>query len=368
MTQQICVASVPAAHPYVERVTATPTIRVLADPQPVGAPAGQWWPPVVLGPSWIGDHEHDAQLLHIHFGTESFAPGELVAAVETAHRAGWPVVQTVHDLVHPQLSDQAPYLEQLEALLPIVDAVVTLTPGAAREIERRFDRRAIVLPHPRLLDDDVVPPRGLVHDVPVVGVHLKDLRPNVDGIGAVEAMIHAIDLLAARGRRLTGEVHLHRQVRDVSQRDSVRGLCARRDDVVLVEHERYDDTGLAHALARLDVCILPYRSGTHSGWLELCWDLGVPVAAPSTGFFAEQHDDPTVASFTWDADGRSLAAALDYLTVATPASGTAERQRLVEQRQKTRAVTDARTVQAHVDLYRRVLAERGRTATSEALS
>lgn len=35
--------------------------------------------------------------------------------------------------------------------------------------------------------------------------------------------------------------------------------------------------------------MLPYRFGTHSGWLEACFDLGTAVVAPSCGFYGEQR-------------------------------------------------------------------------------
>ena len=41
-------------------------------------------------------------------------------------------------------------------------------------------------------------------------------------------------------------------------------------------------------LASLDVSVLPYRFGTHSGWLEACRDLGTAVVAPTCGYYADQ--------------------------------------------------------------------------------
>ena len=35
--------------------------------------------------------------------------------------------------------------------------------------------------------------------------------------------------------------------------------------------------------------VLPYRFGTHSGWLEACHDLGTGVVAPDCGYYAEQR-------------------------------------------------------------------------------
>jgi hypothetical protein len=358
MTQPLCVASVPADPPYVRRVLASPDVDVLPDPVPEGAPAGRWWPPVELDATWIRQNRDRADLLHIHFGTESFSPEHLARVLDAATESGWPVVQTVHDLEHPQLTDQEPYRRQLDLLVPRVDALITLTPGAARVIEERWRREAIVLPHPRLLADGIEPPRGFHHDVPVIGVHLKDLRPNVDGPGAVAALAAALTRLADRGVRATGEVRMHRRTRDDAARDAVRELCAGRPDIVLVETDRLDDAQLANALSHLGACILPYRTGTHSGWLELCWDLGVPVAAPEVGFFAEQHPDPTVASFAWDDDGHSLATALTRLLHAAPPAGSEQRRHLATTRLAARAVTDKATADAHASLYRRLVAEK----------
>ena len=53
-------------------------------------------------------------------------------------------------------------------------------------------------------------------------------------------------------------------------------------------HRRRDDREqLAELLDRAHVAVLPYRFGTHSGWLELCRDRGTPVVAPSCGHFAD---------------------------------------------------------------------------------
>ena len=48
-------------------------------------------------------------------------------------------------------------------------------------------------------------------------------------------------------------------------------------------------TSCGTTCAALDVSVLPYRFGTHSGWLEACFDLGTAVVAPSCGFYAEQR-------------------------------------------------------------------------------
>lgn len=350
------VVSVPAAHPYVLRATAAPGVAVLPDPTPPGAAPGQWWPPVVLDPRWVAAHAVDADLLHVHFGTESFTPQHLADTVDAAHAAGWPVVLTVHDLEHPQLADQAPYRAQLDALVAGADALITLTPGAADEVRGRWGRAALVLAHPRLLGADVA-----LDDLPrttddlTVGLHLKDIRPNVDAVGTTRRLVDAVTALARAGLPARAEVRLHREVRDPAARDAVRALCADAERVSLVEHDRLDDEALARTLARLDACVLPYTHGTHSGWLELCWDLGVPVAAPAVGYYAEQHPDGSVATV----EGDDLAATLRALAAAptTTRAGTPERAAQVRARRAERDRTDAAVAAAHADLYRRLVAE-----------
>ena len=57
-------------------------------------------------------------------------------------------------------------------------------------------------------------------------------------------------------------------------------------------HPRFTDDELAAYLLEVDVVVLPYRFGTHSGWAEACYDAGVTVVSPRCGFFAEQHPGP----------------------------------------------------------------------------
>jgi len=99
--------------------------------------------------------------------------------------------------------------------------------------------------------------------------------------------------------------------------------------------------------------VLPYRHGTHSGWLEMCWDLGVPVVAPLVGHYVEQHPDGSVAIFE-SGDDSALAGALRGFVSGPDLStaGTAERAALVTARREVRRETDAAVAAAHATLYR----------------
>ena len=66
--------------------------------------------------------------------------------------------------------------------------------------------------------------------------------------------------------------------------------------VELQVHDYFSDDELWGYLQGLDVSVLPYQFGTHSGWLEACYDLGTWVAAPDCGFYAEQRPCLTYAA------------------------------------------------------------------------
>lgn len=351
MVAPLRIASVPAAHPYVAHLAGPGVVR-LPDPRPPGAPPGQWWPPEMLRAAWVTEHAAEFDLLHLHFGAESFTPAELDAALGALGDAGRPFVLTVHDLEHPQLADPARHEAQLELLVPAADALITLTEGAATEIERRWGRRATVIAHPHLLPLEAPFPPARSGPVPLLGLHLRDLRPNVDGPGATRTLLGAAELLCAEGTPAAVRVVLHDRVRDEAARDIVRALCAAGTAVELVEAARPDDAELAAELAALDVSVLPYRHGTHSGWLELCWDLAVPIAAPRIGHLAAQHPDPGFLQSFSAGSARQLADAL------RPLLAGGDRCRLQRERRAARGVQQGEIAALHLALYRAAIASR----------
>ena len=69
------------------------------------------------------------------------------------------------------------------------------------------------------------------------------------------------------------------------------GSCATTPTAGLLDlrvHDYFTDDELWRYLSSLDVSVLPYRFGTHWGWLEACRDLGTAVIAPTCGYFADQ--------------------------------------------------------------------------------
>lgn len=310
---------------------------------------------------WLTNHRHDFDVLHVHFGLESFSPVELGAALDAAHRGGHPVVHTVHDLDNPQLDAQPHHRSLLDVIVPAADRLVTLTAPAAAQIARRWDRGSTVLAHPTLLtalpaavdggasvDDGDDDDDG---DTVRVGIHLRDLRPNIDAEGAVRAADRAARQLADEGRAVRIEVLMNERVRDDRAAQRVLAAAEASPFVHLRRTPRLSDAAIEAWLRGLDLFVLPYRHGTHSGWVELCFDLGVRVAGTDVGHFGAQHPADFTAVDLEDA--RTLADAVR----GTVRTSEAERDAVIRARHRERLVERDAVRDAHTALYASALAE-----------
>lgn len=291
----IRVASVPSGHVYVRHLSPAHggggVVR-LDDPPPAGrVPDAVWWPPRMLEPAWIQEHAHTFDLMHIHFGFDALSPQELTSVVDVLRDQAKPLILTVHDLRNPHHQTADLHNAQLGVLVRAADAVITLTHGAAVEIRERWARHATVLPHPH-----VVPQEWLRRPRPrregfIVGIHAKSLRASLDPLGAVDEVLRALDQMPDAVLR----VDAHTDVMTPGFENHEPELASRLHDLAshgqidLRVHDYFTDDELWQYLSSLDVSVLPYRFGTHSGWLEACYDLGTTVLAPDCGYYAEQH-------------------------------------------------------------------------------
>ncbi len=347
------VLSIPGNHPYPLRLRsrsqADPIVEHLPDPVVPGGGPGQWWPPPALTTDWVNDHAGQVDVVHLHFGFDARSPEQLSRWCARLDAYGIPLVLTVHDVVNPHFVDQTEHGARLAVLVPHAAEVVTLTAGAAREIQRRWGRRATVLPHPHIAPLETV---GRVahrsRDRFRVGLHLKSLRANVAAAPVVRALVAATEPLP--GAEVS--VHLHREVVDPGhpRHDAdLLALLTRLDDqgrLSLTVHDPHTDAELWDYVRGLDLSVLPYAFGTHSGWLEACFDLGTPVLAPRTGFWTEQRP---CATFGWEPDGPSVAdvaAAVDRCYAERPVWQATRGFRAAEQRE---------LAAWHRDLYRRLV-------------
>ncbi|WP_411104699.1 glycosyltransferase family 1 protein [Streptomyces sp. cmx-4-9] len=349
----IRVASVPAGHVYVRHCSApTPDgVRRLADPRPDGSPSTsqRWWPPVMLDPAWVRVHHEQFDLFHLHFGFDAQSPDQLTALVQELRRHGKPLVYTVHDLRNPHQADPKPHDAALDVLVPAADQLITLTPGAAQAIRSRWNRVATVLPHPHVVELPRLARPRPARERFRIGVHAKSLRPNM-------AVLPVVRVLADTAAELPDAellVNIHREVADPAAPayapELLRELGALADHGLLALriHDYFDDDQLWDYLASLDLSVLPYRFGTHSGWLEACHDLGTAVAAPDCGFYAEQHPCPTY--------GHSQRGGLDEESLREAVRTAYEERPAPRATTKERARERDRIAAAHQALYAQAL-------------
>ncbi|WP_460446248.1 glycosyltransferase [Angustibacter aerolatus] len=331
-----------------EPVDGDPVVDRVPDPGSLGS--GR---PAALSPAWVEQHAHEVDLVHLHFGFDALTPAELTAWTGALRRHRLPLVLTVHDLRNPHHREPGPLEQQLDVLVPAADALLTLTGRAADLVQRRWGRRADVLPHPHVVPVERLgrarPPRtepGLT-----VGLDLKSLRANVSALPVTLAAVEAVRTVP--GARLL--VGLHREVLEPgfprADPELVETLRRLHDEgaIELRLRDRLGDDELLDHLSRLDVSVLPYAFGTHSGWVELCHDLGTQVVAPRLGCWHDQRELLGYDVVDGVPDVTQLAEALQLAAGRTPAP--ADRVERLRER--------ADVVAAHHALYRRLVGQRG---------
>jgi glycosyltransferase involved in cell wall biosynthesis len=353
----LVVASVPADHPYIRHLGPEqgggPVRLTDPDPDDPGRSAEQrWWPPVMLRPDWVGSHEFD--LLHLHFGFDSRTPDELAGLVGALRAQGRPFVFTVHDLRNPHHPTGELHEAQLDVLVNGADALITLTRGAAEEIRRRWGREARVVPHPHVVDFRTM---QVAADARArrrtgafrVGLHVKSVRASMDPLAVLPVLEETVAGLS--GAVLQVNVHHELYDRDGRHHDpavaaAIDAVAGHRHVDVRVHDYLADDRAFFSYLSSLDASVLPYRFGTHSGWLEACRDLGTTVIAPTCGYYAEQGP---VLAYGLDEHHFDATSLVDAVTAAydeRPPFGAT-----VAERRRQRAAVAA----AHDEVYRSVV-------------
>ena len=296
------VRSIPRGHPYVRSAlpTVSDEIELAADPVVDPDDVDRWWPHPALDPRWTDPFDPD--LIHVHFGYEHRTADEVRELVALWRSNGRRLVVTVHDLHNPHEADPGEHLARTGVLVQAADAVLTLTHSAAAEIACRWGVRAEVLAHPPIADPESPhrarsSPRGPVQWN--AAVFPKIGRANCDPdtpMQALAAVTRRTPHLAAHAF-LPVEPAAGTGGREVDIDESCRDEWDRHPRLHLHRVDEPSDDELFAELAHLDLLVLPYRFGTHSGWIELCRDLGVAVVVPDCGHYFDQAQGMLAARY-----------------------------------------------------------------------
>lgn len=270
------VLSYPPRHPYVDRLHGR--AARLVHRQAEMPRVSQFY-----DLSWIDDHAHDFDIAHLHFGHEQYRIDHVLEVIAAHREREVPVVLTVHDLQIPHLGPADPYARDLAtAAGPMVDALLTLTPGCAAAVRSLTGRSVTIVPH-----GPVIP-----------AARRRQLRArHTEGAPAGRSWL----LLAGRLRPNLGwheVVQAYRAVSPVRRlRIQVHRTCAQEvrratrhaPGIDVVSHDRLTHAQLEELVADAAALLLPYRWGTHSGLLELAADTATPTVVTDAGFLAQQH-------------------------------------------------------------------------------
>lgn len=333
------VATVPYAGAYLDAVLPETTVRV----GPAVSPS-PW-----LDPAHLTAHAGEVDVLHLHGGYDHLTVPEMDAWTASVRRTGVPLVVTVHHLdalegadtgTHPGAA-RTRHRAHLRALLGTAEVVLTLTPGAADEIADRFGRTAIVVAHPSLAD----PTPDVGRETRLVGLHLG--RLGADVAEPAELVRAALSGAVSGGGRL--RVDVHPDV-DLAVRLPELEAAAAAGELELVRSWPDGPAAWVRHLQELHVSVLARRSGTHSGWVELCRDAGTRLVVPGGGWHDQQWSD--VFLYGNDPQQGLDAASLNSAVVAAltrPAPARVDRAWRAEQRAAVQRV--------HAQVYEQVVAD-----------
>jgi glycosyltransferase involved in cell wall biosynthesis len=270
---------VPSHLSYVTKL-ASPTF------QPVPSPSGQ---PLRLADLLELDCWDFFDALHLHT-VELATKDNLAELIQRLRSTGTRLVFTVHDLVPNIETDQVEFEEKTALACSHASSVVTLTGTAALEIAARYGKTATVIPHgfavpPELIGRPMSKRPGFL----VFGA----LRPNRNLIGLVRSW-RLLDATRPPLRillRSLGSADKQRYADELAELDALAitepDLVVSTSAGVLSHEELVNWCREAHAL------VMPYRSITHSGQLELARDLGLSAVVPDVPTVRAQITETT---------------------------------------------------------------------------
>lgn len=232
-------------------------------------------------------------VLHVH-SLELAATDDIQAVLDRCDRHGKQVVCTIHDVTPMFTADETEYIRQLRDLADRKSALITLTDGAAGALRHVLgDQQPVtVLPHGHVLPlNDPrwhIPRRaaepgrstrfamygGFRPNRSIYPVLVNLLFGNIGGPATLSILTRAVSPI---------ELGANAELAAV-----VNAALTRPEQIDLRMSPFPDDDEIADFLLTADALVLPYSWGTHSGQLELAFDLGIVPVVSEVGYLREQ--------------------------------------------------------------------------------
>lgn len=315
MAQRMRVVHAPARTPYARKLTGKHVEIVNGT-----APHGTEVVPRDMSLRWLLEHRPFTwfDVLHLHHVEFDHLP-TLKAVLAECARSHRRVIFTAHD-VDPVFSGTLDYHRKLRALVDARVPFVCLTETSRAEIHRRFgsQARTVTIPHGYVVPPSAVPAHRPSDTGQARYFLFGALRENRD----ISTVLynwrfgrHQQDTSLSVLLRAPGRINLQ-QEQDRWAELSATATSEPRLQIDVLSFPT--DQEVVEAALTCDALILPYRWGSHSGQLELAFDLGLVPVASAVGYLRDQHrlhagvvDEPVW--FDWS-DGSEYAYGARFLT------------------------------------------------------
>jgi hypothetical protein len=273
--------------------------------------------------------------VHIHFGMDFEPPDVIEKALEVVRRRDKPIIFTCHDLDSIHRRHCSGFSRSLDLVLGWSNVVIALTAASAQRLvaERAVPAEKIrVIPHGSLIEADELP-RAPLSPLPapeaLQAVIFGAFRANRDFNNAVPSLYFAWARGTSRRLHLVTKPPFWDEPAEAAAGLAVLSLFTpAHPELCLTMKPDYSDQEVTRLLAQEHLLVLPYLSGSHSGQLELAWDLGLVPVATDVGFLRAQHVElgtrhPPPTYFApispLDLRGRNLVRAVEEVAMAMPA-------------------------------------------------
>ncbi|WP_441247335.1 hypothetical protein [Kitasatospora sp. McL0602] len=289
------VVHLPARTPYARKLHGPGIHTLNTTTEPTEIRPGHAVPADVTA-SWILDHTplDWLDVLHLHH-IDLEPPAILERLLDACARARVRVVFTAHD-TRPMLGGDSngadAFTTRLRLLLAADVPWICLTEGSRADLAALLGTEppTTVIPH-----GYVVPPDTLRHRERLPGTGVRTLL-----YGATRTNRDQISPVVNWSLATSNPTHtLHLLLRAASPADFTRTTpsplpvildIARHDPRIRITMRPYPtDTAVLDAALASDLLLLPYLWGTHSGQLELAFDLGLIPVCARVGHLPEQH-------------------------------------------------------------------------------
>ena len=275
------------------------------------------------------------------------------------------IVVTVHDVEPLFPEDGEDFVSRVRLVCHFASAVIALTKRSGEEIAKRFGvvgEKVQVVPHGPVLSlrHALWKKKRKRNRLFTVGM-FGGVRPNRSFLAAAVNALYGLESQDVRVRILSRGLNPI-ELGPASEALELVALAGRDARLSLELLPFPSDDEIARFVHSLDLLVLPYLCGTHSGQLELAFDLGVPVVAPAFGCYRDQwrlHQDSLSEPFWLESNPADPYSYGAPMLATLRAAHTGWRKKKITTR-KARFAADRRREQeailrAHADIYARAI-------------